>query len=131
MFQKRLNTTAVSPPAVSLAPLRGGYADGGERRARTAARLQVTAKLTCVCHGEATARIHHVHLRNQLGEVLVLRESEAEHLIFMRTRWEQPPCEEHEGISSHPSKIGFGYIVDSNIAYPIVLKDTRILQPIV
>ena len=50
-------------------------------------------QLTSICHGEATAHVHHVHLRHELGDVVVMREGEAEHLIFVRAGGEEPACQ--------------------------------------
>lgn len=54
--------------------------------------LQTGSGLTGVGHGEAAAGIHHVHLRHQLGDVLMLRQSEAKHLVLVRAGGEKASC---------------------------------------
>lgn len=61
-------------------------------RARSRSRKQ--AVLTGVSHGEAVSHLDHVHLRDQFGNILVVRERKPEHFIFVRIGREQPTCVE-------------------------------------
>lgn len=54
--------------------------------------ISIEATLTCICHGEAVPHLDHIHLRHQFGDVLVVRQGEAKHLIFVRFGWEQSSC---------------------------------------
>lgn len=58
-------------------------------------RQIMRSKLTGVCHGEAAARVHHVHLWHQFGDVLVLSQSKTKHLILMGTSGEKASCWVH------------------------------------
>ena len=49
-------------------------------------------ELTGVGHGEAAPCVHHVHLWHQFGDVLMLSQGEAKHLILMGAGGEQASC---------------------------------------
>lgn len=64
------------------------------RRAISGGLAPVSADrlLTGICHGEAISHYDHIHMRHQFGDVLVVREGEPEHLIFVRNVGEQSSC---------------------------------------
>lgn len=49
-------------------------------------------ELTGVGHGEAAPRVHHVHLWHQFGDVLVLCQGKAKHLILMGAGRKEASC---------------------------------------
>lgn len=48
--------------------------------------------LTCIGHGEAAGRVHHVHLRHQFGNILVLGQSKAKDLVLVGAGGEKASC---------------------------------------
>lgn len=52
--------------------------------------------LTCIGHGEAAGRVHHVHLWHQFGNILVLGQSKAEHLVLVGAGGEKASCWTHK-----------------------------------
>jgi hypothetical protein len=71
-------------------------------------------QLTSICHGEATAHVHHVHLRHELGDVVVMREGEAEHLIFVRAGGEEPACQTDSQHHTEQCRETVGYSYHGN-----------------
>lgn len=55
-------------------------------------RVPSVYELTGVGHGETAARVHHVHLWHQLGDVLVLCQGETKHLVLMGVTGEKASC---------------------------------------
>lgn len=49
-------------------------------------------KLTCVCHGKAAPRVHHIHLWYQFRDILMSRKRKSKNLIFVRPGGEQSSC---------------------------------------
>lgn len=55
-------------------------------------------QLTGVCHGKAAPRVHHVHLGYQFRDIIVLRERETEHIVFVGVGWKQTSCRDYRKV---------------------------------
>lgn len=62
--------------------------------------IYINIELTGVCHGKAAPRVHHVHLWYQFRNIIVLRERETEHVVFMGVGWKQTSCRDYKKSNS-------------------------------
>lgn len=60
--------------------------------ARSGVKNTDWTSLTCVGHGEAAGRVHHVHLWYKFGNILVLGQSETKDLVLMGASGEKASC---------------------------------------